>query len=325
MKRSDRAILLGLTIVGVVAAFWFLALAPKREESSKLGDEIAQLRSSVKTANQDVAAAEDARRNFAANYRQLIALGKAVPEDSDTPSLMTEVQSLSVRSGVDFRSIVLGDASGGTAPAAAPTTSTASAPTTSTESTSTEATSTESTSTDSTSTDSTSTDSTSTDTSSTDPAATDAATTDSTTSTTSATASTSALPTEAGAATLPIGATVGSAGLPVMPYDLEFTGGFFQVADFFGHLDGMVHTKGGSLGVQGRLLTIDGFNLTADEDKGFPMLSASVSATSYVTPADQGILAGADPAGPAPAPTTTSASTATDSAATSVPTATSTP
>ena len=37
---------------------------------------------------------------------------------------------------------------------------------------------------------------------------------------------------------LPIGATVGTAGLPVMPYEMEFEGGFFEIADFFGAVDG---------------------------------------------------------------------------------------
>jgi Tfp pilus assembly protein PilO len=302
MKSSDRAILLGLAIVGALAAFWFLALAPKREESAKLGDQITELRGSVDAANQAAAAAEQARRDFDANYRHLVVLGKAVPSDSDTPSLMTQIQRLSVRSKVDFRSIVLGDASGVVPAAPAPTTS-------STDSTSTDSTST--TATDSTSTDSTSTDSTSTDSTSTDSSA----------STTTA----GAPPTEASAATLPIGATVGPAGLPVMPYNLDFTGGFFQVADFFGRVDGMVHSKGKALGVGGRLLTIDGFNLAADENKGFPLLTASVSATSYVTPATEGTLAGADSAGPGSTTTSTTPTTPTDSTSTSVPSAMATP
>jgi hypothetical protein len=310
MKSSDRAILLAVAITGAIAVFWFLLLAPKREETAKLGDQITQLRDSVDAANQEVAAAEQARKNFDSNYRRLVVLGKAVPSDSDTPSLMTQIQHVSVRSNVNFRSIVLGDASGAAAAAPAPVAA-------STDSTSTDSTSTSSTSTDSTSTSSTS-DSTSTVTSSTDAAPSDS---------TAPAATASAPATEAGAASLPIGATVGPAGLPVMPYDLDFTGGFFQVADFFGRVDGMVHSRGAALGVGGRLLTIDGFNLAADEDKGFPMLTASVSATSYVTPATEGILAGADPAGPAPASSTTSStSTApTESTSTGVPTATATP
>ena len=80
--------------------------------------------------------------------------------------------------------------------------------------------------------------------------------------------------TEAAAATLPIGATVGPAGLPVMPYDLDFRGDFFEIADFIAELDGMVRTDAdGDVGVDGRLLTVDGFGLTRrPRTTGFPPL-----------------------------------------------------
>ena len=46
--------------------------------------------------------------------------------------------------------------------------------------------------------------------------------------------------TESAAAVLPLGAAVGLAGLPTMPYDLIFTGDFFDIADFMAGLDRMV-------------------------------------------------------------------------------------
>jgi Tfp pilus assembly protein PilO len=104
--------------------------------------------------------------------------------------------------------------------------------------------------------------------------------------------------TEAAAAVLPLGATVGSAGLPTMPYDLTFTGGFFDIADFMAGLDSMVEVRAKGLGIEGRLLTVDGFSLLASED-GFPELDASLHVTSFVTPADQGLTGGASPAQPA--------------------------
>jgi Tfp pilus assembly protein PilO len=120
--------------------------------------------------------------------------------------------------------------------------------------------------------------------------------------------------TESAAAPLPLGASVGSAGLPTMPYDLTFTGGFFDIADFISGLDGMVKVRDDGLGVDGRLLTIDGFSLQPSAD-GFPELDVNLHVTSYVTPADQGLTAGATPT--APATTTTAAAPA----STAVPTA----
>jgi Tfp pilus assembly protein PilO len=133
-------------------------------------------------------------------------------------------------------------------------------------------------------------------------------------------AAATAAPTEAAAALLPLGAAVGPAGLPTMPYDLTFTGDFFDIADFMAGLDSMVKVDQKGIGVDGRLLTIDGFSLSAD-DGGFPHLKASLHVTSYVAPADQGLTAGATATAPAEAtPTTTPATTAPPLAMSSVPT-----
>jgi Type II secretion system (T2SS), protein M len=285
MKTSDRQILAGIGLVGLVAVFWFLVIAPKREEASKLNTEVTELRATVEQTEADATAGEQAQKDFPTNYRRLVALGKAVPADADTPSLLRQVQALSERSNVDFRSINLESSGGGTTPAApAPTTPAPPAPAEG-------------------------------DTSTTDTASTDTAATDAT-----ATAPAS----EASAALLPIGATVGTAGLPVMPYTLEFEGGFFDIADFFGQLDGMVRANNQKVAVTGRLLTIDGFEL-APGPSGFPDLTATVATTSYLTPSDQGLAAGATPSAPAPVADPAAAVPPADTSSTAVPTATATP
>lgn len=233
MKRSDRTILLSVAVLAIAAAFYFLILAPKREEAADLQSQVTEMEIQVTETEAAAAAGEAAKSDFPTNYEQMVTLGKAVPVDADTPSLLTQLETLATRSNIDFQSITLSGNSG-TATATAPTLTP------------------------------------------TDPAA----------------------ASEAAAAMLPIGATVGSAGLPVMPYEMQFQGGFFDIADFFGEVDGMVQSNGKKTTVEGRLLTIDGFNFTPGPD-GLPSLIASVTATSYLTPADQGITAGASPTGPA--------------------------
>ena len=124
--------------------------------------------------------------------------------------------------------------------------------------------------------------------------------TDSTTTETSTT--TTSAPTEASAATLPLGATVGPAGLPVTPYTLTYHGGFFDMAGLFSDLDNRVkvNDSGTDPIAHGRLMTVDGFAMSADPVKGFPSVAAEIAVTTYMVPADQGIAAGATPAGPAP-------------------------
>jgi Tfp pilus assembly protein PilO len=248
---SDRAILIGLALAGVLAAFWFVVLSPKREESSKLQDEIVALQQSVQAQQELVAMAEAAKESFDTNYRDLVVLGKAVPEDEDTSSLFVQLQDVAERAQVDFRAIEL--ASGTAAPAAAPAPAETTADGAESESTSTAA------------------------------------------------GATPAVATEATAAALPIGASIGTAGLPVMPYKLSIKGDFFELADFLDGLDSLVKTRDGVPVVDGRLMTIDSFDLIGDETKGFPALTAEITVTTFVAPEEQGLTAGATPGGPAPA------------------------
>jgi Tfp pilus assembly protein PilO len=118
-------------------------------------------------------------------------------------------------------------------------------------------------------------------------------------------ATTPAVATEASAALLPLGATVGPAGLPVMPYELTLNGDYFKITGFVDRLQKLVAAKHGREIVDGRLVTIDSFEFTGDEEAGFPQLSATMHITTYVAPADQGLTAGATAA--APAPTTATA------------------
>jgi hypothetical protein len=93
-----------------------------------------------------------------------------------------------------------------------------------------------------------------------------------------------------------------------MPYTLTFDGEFFEIADFIKGLDALVKTTNEKVAVDGRLITIDSFSLSPDPAGGFPALQASFTVTTYLTPPDQGVTAGATPASPAgaaPVATTT--------------------
>lgn len=119
----------------------------------------------------------------------------------------------------------------------------------------------------------------------------------------------SASPTEVAASLLPLGATIGPAGLAVMPYDVTFDGQFFQIADFIAGLDSLVKTKAGTVSVDGRLVTIDGFSLEASPEAGFPALQASFALTTYLTPPGEGVTGGATPASPGTEEATPAATT----------------
>jgi hypothetical protein len=255
MKGRNRTVLMVLPALALVAAFWLMFLSPKREEASTLQEEITQLESEVAQQEQVADFAEQAREDFPSDYRKVVTLGKAVPQDDDTASLFAQLTGISAQAGVQFRSLELVE---GGEVESAPTPPVSASPGESAPSTE---------------------------------------DTDAPPSTPVAT--------EEAAASLPIGATVGAAGLPVMPYKLQFQGDFFHVADFVAGLDSSVSTDQGHVTVDGRLLTIDGFTLTRDPENGFPSLVSTFAITSYVTPSTEGLTAGATPSGPAPVSTPT--------------------
>ena len=73
------------------------------------------------------------------------------------------------------------------------------------------------------------------------------------TGTTPAAGATAPAPTQ-----LPPGAAVGSAGLPTEQFTFTLTGNFFHLADFFNRLQSFVTSRGSSLLISGRLMTING-------------------------------------------------------------------
>jgi Tfp pilus assembly protein PilO len=232
MTSTNRVVVAMLAVAVLAGAFWMLALSPKREEAKELGAQVEELKASLAQHEAEIADAEEARDEFGDNYQQLVVLGKAVPGDDDTASLLVQLNRISRGAGVRFNDFTLSSEGEGEAPTPAPV------------------------------------------------------------------SASPASPTEVAASTLPLGATIGPAGLAVMPYTLAFDGDFFEMADFIKGLDSLVKTENEQVAVNGRLMTISGFSLSPDSNKGFPHLEATFGVTTYLTPPDQGVTAGATPSGP---------------------------
>jgi Tfp pilus assembly protein PilO len=108
--------------------------------------------------------------------------------------------------------------------------------------------------------------------------------------------------TEVEASLLPLGASIGSAGLAVIPYSMNFSGEFFEIAKFIGKVDDLVESGNAKMLVDGRLLTINGFSLIpGTAEGGSTQLQATFNVTTYLTPPGQGVTAGATPSAPAEA------------------------
>ena len=129
--------------------------------------------------------------------------------------------------------------------------------------------------------------------------------------------SSSSSPSTTPAAPLPPGASVGAAGLPTEQFTVTLTGNYFNLSNFFNRLESFVTSDNGTLSIRGRLMTINAINLVPGAN-GFPQITATVSATTYIVPPTEGAFGGATAAGPAPttqAQASTSGSSASSTAA----------
>lgn len=223
MTARDRTVLIIVATIGALAAFWFLALAPKREEADALGVKIAAAQEQLRAAEEGARTAQQAKEQYASDYATIARLGKAVPADDDVPSLLYQLESAAREAGVDFRAIRMESKGAAPAPVATPTAAAAqvgqaekadgksgSAPATPAPAT-----------------------------------------------------ATPVAATESAAATLPPGATIGPAGFPTMPFSFTFQGSFLKLQGFLDRIKRFTQVDGETIRVRGRLLTIDGVGLTA--------------------------------------------------------------
>jgi Tfp pilus assembly protein PilO len=283
MKVSDKAIVFGVVVAVLAIGFYVMALAPKRQKASDLNDQIDQLHASISQQEAVASFAEDARKDFPRYYGRLVVLGKAVPQQADTGSMLVQLNTIAHETHVNFRSIELGGDSGAAGSGSSASTPTASAASNSTAAPAGTAT---------------------TPSTGTTPSATPSTGTTSGTSSTTSTASATTVPaTESSAASQPIGAVVGPAGLATLPYTLKFKGGYFDIANFIGGVDNLVQPTDSGVRVtpDGRLFTVDGFSISGGLPGSSPRLKASFAVTTFATPDTQGLTLGASPSGPAPA------------------------
>jgi hypothetical protein len=118
MKQRDRYLLTSVCALAVVAAFWLVALHPKVSELSASNKDVAQAQSDYATARQEAQQFAQARLQFPRSYATMARLGKAVPANTDQPSLIYQLNQAAEGAGVRFASLSLNAAQSTSAPAA---------------------------------------------------------------------------------------------------------------------------------------------------------------------------------------------------------------
>lgn len=249
LTDRDRKIVLALIPALVAAAYWFLLLAPKRDEATRLSDSLAQVEQERDDAAARAAQLESARGSYAKDYATVVRVGKAIPSSLDMPSLIVQLDHAAEGTGIRFKRINSGERADAPPPPP-PSEGSETGP----------------------------------------GQARDAA------DGAAATAEGAGSSGDPAAATAPTG-TSGVPGLDSVPLEFTFSGSFFDLADFFHRMKRFVQVANERVRVDGRLMTIDGFNF---ESTAFPTIKTEVQATVYLTPKTEGATAGATPSGPAP-------------------------
>jgi Tfp pilus assembly protein PilO len=306
LSDRDKKLMIFILPIAVLAAFWFLMLSPKRDEAAQAEQDAIAQQDRRDQAEAQLSQANAAQTDFAADYGEIVRLGKAIPAQVDMPSLLVQLEAAAEGTGIHFTKIATGDrtetlaaapppatppageSTGGTTPADAGGAPAQSAPGTAAEAANTAAATSEQRSS-------------AAEQSGVDPA--DAQTSTSTGQGLPVGGGSAAPAGSAPAATSPVG-------LETVPLELEFVGDFFNLADFFHDVKRFVRVAGTNVVVGGRLITIESINYSSDQSV-FPAIKAELNATIYLSPKVEGATAGATPEGP---PATTPASTPTEPA-----------
>jgi Tfp pilus assembly protein PilO len=111
-NESAKTALAVVFVIAIAAAFWLILLSPKRDQANELKDQAATLTTELESAQAQANEALAAKKDYAADYAQLVQIGKAVPADAATPSLLVELEALGAVTHTNFHSISLGTGEG---------------------------------------------------------------------------------------------------------------------------------------------------------------------------------------------------------------------
>jgi hypothetical protein len=101
-----------LVVAVAGGAYWKLALAPKRQEAADLRQKIDVAQAEIAQARATLATYKKSQESYRDNYDTVVRLGKAVPADDDTRSLLVQLDATAKRAGVSFANIDVTQAAG---------------------------------------------------------------------------------------------------------------------------------------------------------------------------------------------------------------------
>lgn len=104
MSKLPTSAKLGLLVAAIVTALvagWFLVIAPKRSETTKLAKQIDETRAQIATAH----AGRSPSQAPAIRVADLFKLSRAMPNTVDIPGVLLQLSHVAAETGVTFQSI----------------------------------------------------------------------------------------------------------------------------------------------------------------------------------------------------------------------------
>jgi hypothetical protein len=113
VSRTYQVLLAGVVAIAAVGGYWKLVLSPKRVQAAQLSEQVAAQQAQLAQTQQLIATYTGAKDEYQANYSTVVRLGKAVPADDDTRSLVVQLDAAAKRSGIAFDTLNLNGGAGG--------------------------------------------------------------------------------------------------------------------------------------------------------------------------------------------------------------------
>jgi hypothetical protein len=94
MAQSTKTALAVVAIIVAAGAFWLLLLSPKRDKAGELSEQVVAAKSTLAAEKTRASEGVAAKKKFRRDYQQLVLLGKAVPAEAETASLLVQLNAL---------------------------------------------------------------------------------------------------------------------------------------------------------------------------------------------------------------------------------------
>jgi Tfp pilus assembly protein PilO len=114
MKKRDIGILIGLGVVVLLVAWYFLVIGPKRDQISETDQQLQIEKNTYELNASRISRLDEERAAARQTTAEILKLNKLIPYDAQVPSLIIELQQSASEAGIKFMSIEPSEALPGT-------------------------------------------------------------------------------------------------------------------------------------------------------------------------------------------------------------------